>query len=59
MADQLNCKCSWVANSGKGGKPEFTLNRQMSSKPLMHVKCEKCGARTWLNEYQWQTRLAR
>lgn len=48
-----DCNCLWIANSGRGGKPEFRPNRQMSNHPLMHVKCSLCGARTWLTEGQW------
>ncbi len=47
------CKHTWASNSGKGGKPEFKKNSQMSNDPLMHVRCEECGARTWLTEQQW------
>lgn len=44
----------WIANSGQGGGPEFRLNRMMSAKPLMHVRCDVCGCRTWFTEEQWE-----
>lgn len=47
------CPHYWIPNSGLGGDPEFRLNRQMSTEPLMHVMCEKCKCRTWLTEKQW------
>lgn len=49
----MNCKHIWIANSGRGGEPEFRLNRQMSDYPLMHVRCSGCGARTWKTGVQW------
>lgn len=52
----IMCKHIWVANSGRGGEPDFRLNRQMSNEPLMHVKCSICGDRTWLTEAQWLAR---
>lgn len=53
MSDE-HCEHIWIANSGRGGDPEFRLNRQMSRAPLMHVLCAKCGDRTWLTEKQWK-----
>jgi len=50
---QLSCSHAWVANSGRGGEPEFRPNRMMSPVPLMHVQCSKCNARTWFSEAQW------
>jgi hypothetical protein len=47
------CNHVWVANSGKGGKPDFRPNRQMSYEPLMHVACRTCWTRTWLTKAQW------
>lgn len=47
------CNHVWVSNSGQGGEPEFRLNRHMSDKPLMHVRCSECGCRTWLTREQW------
>jgi len=47
------CMHFWVANSGKGGDPVFKENRQLSEISTMHVKCEKCGARTWISEDDW------
>lgn len=52
-----DCDHIWLANSGKGGEPEFRLNRQLSSEPLMHVLCAECNARTWLTEAQWRHRI--
>lgn len=51
--EQMACKHYWIPNSGRGGEPEFKPNTQMSQEPLMHVKCEKCGARTWFTATQW------
>ena len=58
----INEKCEhlWIANSGKGGAPDFRINRNMSPYPLMHVQCEKCNDRTWLSQRNWfltQTKL--
>ena len=47
------CNHHWIANSGRGGEPEFRLNRTMSELPLMHVLCSKCNDRTWLTREQW------
>jgi len=47
-------KCNWIANSGRGGKPEFRYNAQMSNQPIMHVNCSVCNARTWFTEEQWE-----
>jgi len=47
------CDHLWIANSGKGGPPNFRINRQMSPFPLMHIKCEKCDGRTWMNQKAW------
>lgn len=47
------CVHEWVANSGAGGTPRFTPNRQMSTEPVMHVACARCNARTWMTALQW------
>lgn len=47
------CAHYWIPNSGQGGEPVFTPNRQMSQYPTMHVVCSQCGARTWFTEKQW------
>lgn len=47
------CDHLWIANTGKGGRPDFRINRQMSPFPLMHVQCEKCNGRTWLTKKNW------
>jgi len=47
------CDHLWVANSGKGGAPDFRINRQMSPYPLMHIKCSECNSRTWMGEKRW------
>jgi hypothetical protein len=52
------CRHVWIANSGRGGEPQFRVNRQMSSEPLMHVTCRTCGTRTWFTEAQWNTLAA-
>ncbi len=49
----MECHHIWVANSGRGGEPDFRPNRQMSSEPLMHVTCRTCGTRTWFTQKQW------
>lgn len=43
----------WVSNSGRGGDPNFRLNRQMSPRPLMHVCCALTNTRTWVTQEQW------
>lgn len=48
-----NCAHYWIPNSGRGGEPQFKVNRQLSNKPTMHVKCSLCGARTWFTEAQY------
>lgn len=50
---EKKCDHLWIANSGKGGEPDFKINRQMSPYPLMNVKCEKCNGRTWLSQRAW------
>ena len=46
------CQHDWVSNSGKGGEPIFKLG--MAAQHLvMHVRCSKCGDRTWFTETQW------
>lgn len=47
------CPHYWISNSGRGGDPEFKKNRQMGSTPVMHVKCQRCGDRTWLTSHQF------
>jgi len=47
------CEHEWVSNSGRGGEPIFKENGNMSTSAVMHVKCDKCGARTWLSEDDW------
>ena len=51
------CTHEWISNSGRGGDPDFRLNRQMSPEPLMHVMCAKCGTRTWMTRQQWELRI--
>ena len=53
MIEAEMCKHQWVANSGQGAAPDFRVNGQMSSRPLMHVQCRMCGCRTWFTEAQW------
>lgn len=53
MNEQTICDHLWVSNSGQGGEPVFKMNRQMSTFPVMHVKCKECGSRTWVNNSQW------
>ena len=47
------CNHLWIANTGKGGDPDFRINRMMSPFPLLQVKCEKCNGRTWVTEKNW------
>lgn len=47
------CDHRWVSNSGRGGTPDFRLHSMMSVAPTMHVKCSKCGDRTWMTEVEW------
>jgi hypothetical protein len=54
MIPAAECNHYWIPNSGKGGEPDFRLNRQMGSEPIMHVMCSLCGARTWFTAKQWQ-----
>jgi len=42
------CKHKWIANSGQGGEPIF--RGQLA---VVHVKCEKCNARTWMDQSAW------
>jgi hypothetical protein len=48
------CDHYWIANSGRGGEPDFRPNRQMSPEPTMHVTCGRCKSRTWFTEKQWK-----
>jgi len=48
------CDHIWVSNSGQGGTPDYRLNRQMGQEPVMHIKCSKCDARTWVTKAQWE-----
>lgn len=50
----MDCAHNWVPNNGQGGDPVFKQNRQMSSEPIMHAKCSKCGDRTWITASQWE-----
>jgi hypothetical protein len=58
------CRHVWIANSGRGGEPQFRVNRQIppwvraSSEPLMDVTCRTCGTRSWFTEAQWNTLAA-
>jgi len=45
---------NWIPNSGRGGDTVFKQNRQMSSEPVMHVQCGKCGDRTFFTAAQWE-----
>jgi len=46
------CKHDWVSNSGNGSLPKFK-NGMFGQHQIMHVRCCKCGDRTWLTETQW------
>jgi len=49
-----DCEHEWVSNSGRGGDPVFKKGGNMSEFATMHVKCNKCGARTWFADYHWK-----
>lgn len=51
------CNHIWIANSGKGGEPQFKKNSQIGSIPTMHVKCSDCGCRTWLSQAAWTVQM--
>jgi len=42
------CNHKWIANSGQGGMPIFKGREK-----LMHVHCDRCNSRTWMNESAW------
>jgi hypothetical protein len=45
---------NWIANSGRGGPPIYKTSPNGPRAPrTMHVRCDVCGARTWLTEPQW------
>lgn len=52
MNDQSQCAHVWTANSGKGGEPSFNI--RMGGDPVMHVRCNHCGTRTFLTREQWR-----
>ncbi|MGP1675945.1 MAG: hypothetical protein ACTS6J_02175 [Burkholderiales bacterium] len=58
-AQAEECAHKWIANSGRGGEPDFRMNRQMSPEPLMHVMCKQCSARTWVTAEQWKQERTR
>lgn len=51
---EKKCHHTWVSNSGQGGPPDYRLNRRMGKEPVMHIKCLKCGDRTWVAKAQWE-----
>lgn len=52
--DPQTCVHSWLANSGRGGDPEFRPAQIVAGDtPVMHVLCEHCGCRTWFSEAKW------
>lgn len=53
MSHDMPCAHVWVANSGRGGVPDYRPNRQMWHGVKMHVACVKCRCRTWLSPEQW------
>lgn len=52
-----DCNHNWIANSGNAGEPEFKVNKQISLKPIMHVKCSLCNSRTWVDKDYWDEYL--
>lgn len=47
------CAHYWIPNSGRGGEPVFKRNRQLATEPVMHVRCARCGARSWFTREAW------
>lgn len=52
-----DCKHIFEPTQGYSGMPDFRMNRQMSNEPICHFKCNKCNARTFLTENQWDVHL--
>lgn len=48
------CQHLWITNSGQGGDPVFRPVAIVAGEtPVMHVSCDRCGARTWFTRAQW------
>ena len=52
-----DCAHVWNANTKPDGSLDFRMNRQLSGKPLVIVRCELCRARTWMTREQWEALL--
>lgn len=48
------CAHVWVSNSGRGGEPRFRSHGPTMPAHTMHVRCAKCGCRTWFTPSQWE-----
>jgi hypothetical protein len=49
---------SWIANSGRGGEPAYKPGPNGPRAPhVMHVRCDGCGARTWLTRAEWEVHI--
>jgi hypothetical protein len=49
------CEHLWIANSGRGGEPEFRPAQIVAGDtPVMHVVCSRCQVRTWFSEARWR-----
>lgn len=49
----MSIEHSWRPNRHADGSLDFRMNRQLSDKPLLTVRCDMTGARTWMTEEQW------
>ena len=48
-----NIEHSWRPNRKPDGSLDFRMNRQLSNKPILLVRCDMTGARTWFTREQW------
>ena len=48
-----NVEYSWRPNRRDDGSLDFRMNRQLSDVPLLTVRCDMTGARTWMTKEQW------
>lgn len=54
MSDTDKCEHKWHSFGRWDAPPSFTLNRHMGNEPTAHFTCDRCGARTWFTETQWE-----
>ncbi len=46
-----SCAHEWVANRGRGGKPDFHPAAIVAGDtPVTHAECSRCRCRTWFTE---------